>query len=140
MRYLLRALLVLSYVVRPLLAARQPILPHPQQIEYGSGRLPLRGASIGLGSETGPEDRFAANELASALSLMAGTTIPVVVGPVVNRCPPASAIVLVLTGPVDALPGPDDHAGAAYRGAYIIRVYSRCAGLPSRFSAELCDG
>ena len=132
MRYLLRALLVLSYVVRPLLAARQLILPHPQQIEYGSGRLPLRGASIGLGSETGPEDRFAANELASALSLMAGTTIPVVVGPVVNRCPPASAIVLVRTGPVDALPGPDDHAGVDSREAYEIRIDSRGAEIRAR--------
>ena len=139
MRYLLRALLVLSYVVRPLLAARQLILPHPQQIEYGSGRLPLRGASIGLGSETGPEDRFAANELASALSLMAGTTIPVVVGPV-NRCPPASAIVLVRTGPVDALPGPDDHAGADSREAYEIRIDSRGAEIRARSSAGLYYG
>ena len=140
MRYLLRALLVLSYVVRPLLAARQLILPHPQQIEYGSGRLPLRGASIGLGSETGPEDRFAANELASALSLMAGTTIPVVVGPVVNRCPPASAIVLVRTGPVDALPGPDDHAGVDSREAYEIRIDSRGAEIRARSSAGLYYG
>ncbi|PYV24738.1 MAG: glycoside hydrolase, partial [Acidobacteria bacterium] len=140
MRYLLRALLVLSYVVRPLLAARQLILPHPQQIEYGSGRLPLRGASIGLGSETGPEDRFAANELASALSLMAGTTIPVVVGSVVNRCPPASAIVLVRTGPVDALPGPDDHAGADSREAYEIRIDSRGAEIRARSSAGLYYG
>jgi len=139
-RYLLRALLVLSYVVRPLLAARQPILPHPQQIEYGSGRLPLRGASIGLGSETGPEDRFAANELASALSLMAGTTIPVVVGSVVNRCPPASAIVLVRTGPVDALPGPDDHAGVDSREAYEIRIDSRGAEIRARSSAGLYYG
>src|SRR5207302_715704 len=139
MRYLL-ALLVLCALVRPLLAAHKPILPRPQQIEYGSGRLPLRGVSVDLGSTAGPEDRFAANELSSALSLVAGTTVPVVAGPVTAEHSPASAITLVRTGPVDALPGPDDHAGRDSREAYEIRIDSHGAEIRARSSAGLYYG
>ena len=138
MRYLL-ALLVLSALVRPLLAAHKPILPRPQQIEYGSGRLPLRGASVGLGSTAGPEDRFAANELSSALSLVAGTTIPVVAGPVPAGHSPASTITLVRTGPVDALPGLDDHAGPDSREAYEIRIDSHGAEIRARSAANVSE-
>src|SRR5207249_5319534 len=97
--------LLLSALVRPLPAAHKPILPRPQQIEYGSGRLPLRGVSVSLGSTAGAEDRFAANELSSALSLVAGTTIPVVAGPVPAGHSPASRITLVRAWPVHGFAG-----------------------------------
>src|SRR5256885_1860940 len=131
---------VLSALSRPLLATYKSILPRPRQIEYGSGRLPLRGVSVGFGFTPGPEDKFAANELASALSRMAGTTVRVIAGPVLAGHPHASAIALVRTGPVDALPGPDDHAGPDSREAYEIRINSRGAEIRARSSAGLYYG
>src|SRR5437667_12877830 len=124
MRYL-PALLVLSALVRPLPAAHKPILPRPQQIQYGSGRLPLRGVSVDLGSTAGPEDRFAANELSSALSLMAGRTLPVVPRPVVAAHPPALAIAPVRPAPVDVMPRPRDRARRASPAAHGRRTGSR---------------
>ena len=131
---------VLSALSRPLLATYKSILPRPRQIEYGSGRLPLRGVSVGFGFTPGPEDKFAANELASALSRIAGTTVRVIAGPVLAGHPHASAIALVRTGPVDALPGPDDHAGPDSREAYEIRINSRGAEIRARSSAGLYYG
>jgi hypothetical protein len=116
-------------------AEHQPLLPQPQQIQYGAGRLSLRGVSINIGSNSSPEDRFAASELASFLSRRAGATIPVETGN-----PTGSAITLVRTGPVDALPGPDDHAGPDSREAYEIRIDPRSAEIRARSSAGLYYG
>jgi hypothetical protein len=115
-------------------AGHEPLLPSPQQIEYGSGRLPLRGLSISV-SSPGPEDRFAAQELSSALSRRAGTVIPIAAGN-----PQGPAITLVRTGAVDALPGPDDHAGADSREAYEIRIDARGAQIRARSSAGIFYG
>src|ERR1039458_5111868 len=53
-----------------------PLLPRPQEIRYGTGRLPLSGVAIGLGADQTPQDRFAADELASGL----GSRVHVLVG------------------------------------------------------------
>src|SRR5512132_2713010 len=97
------ALCVLVLLVLPLSAKHAPLLPRPQHITYGAGRLPLRNVSISLGSTPLPEDRFAAGELASALSQFTGAAVPVVSGRATTP-----SIVLNRTGAVDALPGPDD--------------------------------
>ena len=44
-----------------------PLLPIPQQIHYGSGRLPIAGLEIEFAFSPTPQDRFAADELASGL-------------------------------------------------------------------------
>src|ERR1039458_5428546 len=97
----------------------EPLLPQPAQIKYRGGRLPLRGLSIKV-SKPGPEDQFAATELSSWLSRRAGTAIRVVAGNPTGR-----TISLVRTGSIDALPGPDDHAGSDSREAYEIRIDPR---------------
>lgn len=115
-----------------LTAAHRPLLPVPQQIAYGSGRLPVRGLTIGFGSTPSPEDEFAAKELSSDLSPWTGTTVPVV-----STHPPSPAILLVRTGAVDALPGLDERAGADSREAYEIRIDERGAEIRARSSAGI---
>jgi hexosaminidase len=119
-----------------LAAKHRPLPPQPQQIEYGSGRLALRGLTIGFGSTASPEDLFAAQELASALSLKAETTIPIQ-----QTHPSSPAIILVRNGAVDQpLPGLNDHAGPDAREAYEIRIDPQGAEIRSRSSAGLSYG
>ena len=134
MRYLW-GLVVFSVLPGPLLGIHKPILPRPQQIEYRSGRLSLRGLSIGFGSTASAEDEFAAKELSSALSLEAGTTIPVVATHPATPC-----ITLVRTGAVDALPGGDDQPGPRSREAYEIRIGAQGAEIRAQSSAGLYYG
>src|SRR5437899_6324263 len=54
-----------------------PLLPLPQQIHYGSGRLPVAGLEIGFAFSPTPQDRFAAEELASGLLSRAKVTVQV---------------------------------------------------------------
>src|ERR1700693_4157565 len=97
---------LLFLLVTPLQAAHRALVPRPQQIQYGNGRLALKGITISFWSSPAPEDRFAANELASALAEMIAEPVPVV-----SSRTPAGGIVFYRTGAVDALPGPDDRAG-----------------------------
>ena len=131
------ALLVLVIGINALTlrAEHQPLLPQPQQTQYGAGRLLLRGLSIDAGSHPSPEDQFAAGELASFLSQRTGTMINVA-----TSTPTGPVITLVRTGAVDALPGPDDHAGPDSREAYDIRVDPRGAEIRARTSAGVYYG
>ena len=52
-----------------------PLLPIPQQIHYESGRLPIAGLEIGFAFSPTPQDRFAADELASGLLSRAKVTV-----------------------------------------------------------------
>lgn len=112
----------------------QPLLPAPQQIQYGGGQLPLRGLSIQVATPS-PEDQFAATELSSYLSRRVGTTIPLVTGK-----PSGPVITLTRTGAVDVLPGADDHAGPDSREAYEVRIDTRGAEIRARSSAGLYYG
>src|SRR5579863_1395828 len=126
-------LVCLLFLLVPALdAAHRPLAPRPQQIQYGNGRLALKGISISFGSSAAPEDRFAADELASALAeIIAG---PV---PVVSSGTAASSIVFYRTGGVDALPGPDDHAGPDSRESYTLHISEKSAEVRARSSAGL---
>src|SRR5437016_4321617 len=134
MRYLW-GLMVLSALPGSLLGVPKPLLPRPQQIEYGSGRLSLRGLSISFGSTASAEDEFAAKELSSALSLDAGTSIPVVATHPTTPC-----VTLVRTGAVGALPGSDDHPGPDSREAYEVRIGPQGAEIRAQSSAGLYYG
>jgi len=112
----------------------QPLLPAPQQIQYGAGKLQLQGLSILLATPS-PEDQFAAAELSSYLSQRLGNAVPVVTGK-----PSAPVITLTRTGAIDALPGADDHAGSDSREAYEIRIDARGAEVRARSSAGLYYG
>jgi hypothetical protein len=70
--YSMRPAILLTCVLlgQPLSGAdgHSPLLPRPQQIQYGTSRLPMAGLEIGLASDPTAQDRFAADELASGLA------------------------------------------------------------------------
>jgi hexosaminidase len=128
MMSLLPALLV--FLGTPLLAAHKPLVPRPQQIQYGKGRLGLKGITISYKSSPAPEDRLAADELASTLSEWIAQPVPVV-----STRPTSGGIVFDRTGPVDALPGPDDRPGPESRESYTLRISDGGAEIRARSSA-----
>jgi len=116
-------------------SSHNALLPLPQRIHYGTGKLRLRGLGIRFASPPSLEDRFAAGELASALALNAGTSIPVWEG-----SGPGKTIVLNRTGPPDPLPAPDEQAGADSREAYFVKVSLSGVEIQARSSAGLFYG
>lgn len=96
---------------------RKPLLPQPQEIKYGSGQLILSGLSIVLGSTPSSEDRFAAEELSSALSEIVHSQIPVVTERSSGR-----AIRLTRTGSAEAVPQPGERGGPESPEGYSIRI------------------
>jgi hypothetical protein len=102
-----------------LYAGHNPLVPQPQQIQYGTGRLKLKGLRISFGSSPAPEDRFAANEFAAARSAATGSAVGVM-----NHRAAGPSIVFYRRGLVDALPGADEHPGAQSRESYELRISS----------------
>src|SRR5438132_646934 len=86
-------------------AAHNPLLPKPQEIKYGTSRLPVEGLGIGFASSPTEQDRFAANELASGLEQRAHVAVHVSEVTAAKR-----RIVLRRTGSGPDLPQPDEHA------------------------------
>jgi hypothetical protein len=104
------------------LAAHNPLLPRPRELQYGAGRFALKGAHIALAAQPAAEDRFAANELAAGLHIRVGSG-------------PGPSIVLERTGAVDALPGAQERAGPDSREAYTLRITPSGVRVTSRSSA-----
>ena len=126
-------LVFLLPVSRAALAAEHnPLLPRPQKVLYGSGKLPLRNLSIRLGTAPSDEDRFAAEELASLLSARVGMQFPLRGGSSTGP-----AIVLSRTANGGALPVPDEKAGPESREAYSIKVTPAGADVRAPSSAGL---
>jgi hexosaminidase len=123
---------LLLFLVTPLQAAHRALLPRPQQIQYGNGRLVLKGITILFSSNPAPEDRFAASELASALASITGEPVRVV-----GDKSQAHSIVFYRTGAVDPLPGADDHPGPDSREAYTLRISGNGAEVRAPSSAGL---
>jgi hexosaminidase len=122
---------------QPLLGANKPnpLIPAPQQIRYGTGRLPIAGVEIGFASSPTPQDRFAAEELASGLLSRAQVTVHVSDGEA--RHP---AIILKRTGSGPDLPQPNEQAGPDSREAYVLSVTPEGAEIRANSSAGLFYG
>ena len=116
-------------------AGHNPLLPRPQQVRYGAGKLALRELSIRLPSGAVTEDRFAAGELEASLSSRAGIKIPVVEGSGSEK-----SILLNRTGAVDAMPMPEERAGPESREAYYLKVSPTGSEIRARTSAGLYYG
>src|SRR4029077_18180082 len=58
-------------------AENSPLLPRPQKVRYGSGRVALRGMRIMFASAPDAEDRFAAEELRSWMRERTGLEIKI---------------------------------------------------------------
>ena len=116
-------------------AAHSPLLPRPQQVQYESGTLPLRGLSIRFAAPPTAEDRFAAEQLASRLSAIGQTQIPIRKGKASG-----TAILLSRTGAGAALPGDNESTGPDSREAYSLQVTPKGAEIRAASSAGLFYG
>ncbi len=125
--------LLLAPAVRP--TDHNPLLPRPQQIRYGTGQLHVQGLSIRFASSPTAEDRFAANELASALGARAAA--PILVSEASASEP---MIVLKRTGSASALPEPEERVGPDSREAYTIKITPDGAEIRAGSSAGLFYG
>ncbi len=137
--YLTRATMLLLSVLSsgPHLSAEghNPLLPRPQEIQYGRSRLPIAGLDIGFAARPTREDRFAAEELASGLRSRANAPVPVS-----GSSSPHRTIVLNRTGSGPDLPQPDEQPGPDSREAYTIKVTSDGAEIRAKSSAGLFYG
>ena len=59
------ALLLCMFAGISAYAAHNPLLPRPQQMQYGTGTVRLTGLKIVFSSSPSAEDKFAASELSS---------------------------------------------------------------------------
>ncbi len=116
-------------------AAHNPILPHPQSVRYTAGSLAVNGLWIRFGSNPSPEDRLVAQQLASRLSSIGQTLVPIqeitATGP---------SIVLNRTGEVSAMPLADERPGPESRESYSLRIAPDGAEIRAVSSAGLFYG
>jgi len=118
-----------------LAAEHSPLLPKPQKIQYGQGRLLVRDLGIRLASASPTvEDRFAAGELARRLQERTGTGISI------RNEGAGPLIVLERTGGVDPLPVPGEQPGPDSRESYDLRVTPAGVEIRGRSSAAVFYG
>src|SRR5437016_4005844 len=111
-----RLLLCLTLIpVATALADHNALLPRPQQVQYGSGTLALRGLSIQFKSSPSADDRFAAEQLASRLSAIGQAKVEIKKGK-------GRAIMLNRTGEGGALPADNESTGPDSRESYTLQV------------------
>ncbi len=132
-----RLLICLSVVVSigAVSAAHSPLLPRPQQVQYESGTLPVRGLSIRFAMTPTAEDRFAAEQLAARLSAIGQTRILVRKGKASRQ-----SILLNRTGAGAGLPGDNESSGPDSREAYSLKVTAKGAEIRASSSAGLFYG
>ena len=108
-----------------LLGAGHPVLvPQPQQVQYGEGRLPVAGLSVVLASPATQEDAFAVKRLTEGLTDRGGS-------------PGAHTIRMTRTGPVNALPGDGEQTGPGSRESYHLKITPAGGEVRARSSAGL---
>lgn len=138
MRHLKLTILLLALVIgaHKARAEHNPLLPRPQSIQYGTGRLLVNGLVIRFGFTPSAEDRFGARQLSRALKELTGVEVPVCEG---SRGSPA--VVLTRTDPVDhPLPMLGERPGPDSREAYHLRVTPTGAEIRGRSSAGVFCG
>ena len=116
-----------------------PLLPRPQQVEYGSGRVALPSPKIMFSSSPNAEDRFAAEQLATWIQECTGLKVSIV--SYGNNDDGAPQIILDRESTADeplALPG--DKPGPDSPEAYDIGVSSEGVKIHARSSAGIFYG
>ncbi|MGC2545933.1 MAG: beta-N-acetylhexosaminidase [Silvibacterium sp.] len=133
------ALLLCILIGSAAYAEHSPLVPRPQQIQYGSGNVALRGMTIAFSSPPSAEDRFAAQELCSWMRDR--TSLEVSIGSHGNSSEGTLAIVLDREGATDeplALPG--EKPGPDSREAYDLSVTDQGVKIHARSSAGIFYG
>jgi hexosaminidase len=125
-------LLTCLLFTQPLLwgEGHNPLLPRPQKVQYGAGRLAVSGLKIGFASPATAEDRFTSEQLASGLA--SGAKVVVIVS---GTLAPHGMIVLRRNGSGPDLPQPDEQPGPNSREAYTIKVTPSGAEIAANSSA-----
>jgi hexosaminidase len=116
-------------------AQHNVLLPQPQQVHYGPGKLRVRGLGIRLLAEPSAEDRFAASQLSNCLSGVAEEPVRVSQGET-----GVAQIVLKRTGDISALPLPGEHPGPTSREAYTLKLMPERGEIQAVSSAGLFYG
>lgn len=115
-------------------AENNPLLPRPQKVQYGPGRVLVRTLSIRLSSAAPTkEDRFAVMELSRRVRERTGIQLAASGGA-------GPAIVLERTGNVDALAAPGEQPGPDSRERYDLKVTPSGVELHGRSSAGVFYG
>ena len=128
-------LLVAGMCLPVLAAEHSPLMPAPQQIRYGSGRIPIHGLHILLPAEASSEDADAARALSACLS--DHSHAPVLVSS--SRSNDVT-IVLRRTGTGGALPIPGEQTGPDSRESYGLTITTTGGELRAASSAGLYYG
>ncbi len=113
-------------------AEHRPLLPKPREISYGAGKLALANLHLGFAGAPSAEDRFAAEQLATELSRVAGSPVRVA-----ENANPERAVIFKRTGAVAALPEKDERPGPEGRESYRIRITPVGAEVTAPSSAGL---
>lgn len=130
-----RCFLVVSFSLLVYGQAPNGLLPQPQKISYGAGKLPLNGLRIVLPAHAVDEDRFAAEQLSSCIRQRSGAETAIVA-----NAESGNAIVLRRTGAVDALPRPGEQPGPDSRESYQIRIRAHDGEIEAKSTAGLFYG
>jgi hypothetical protein len=127
--------MIAASLCRAASAEHSPLLPAPQQVHYGTGSLAFKELSVRFASTPNAEDQFAAEQLASRLSAVSKTQIPVH-----NRGHSSRSILLNRTGNESALPLDNETVGPDSRESYSIKVGPNGAEIRAPSSAGLFYG
>lgn len=114
------------------MSGHNALLPQPQQINYGTHQLRVRGMGIRLVGEPAIEDRFAAEQLSACLSDIAKEAVLISMGESSER-----VIVLKRTGEVSPLPLPGEQPGPESRESYMLKVTPDGGSVQAKSSAGL---
>ncbi len=117
-------------------AEHNALLPRPQQVRYGPGKLGLDRLTIAVAGAPAAEDYAAAQMLSAELSRIRGRSVPIRQASGGEERP----IVLRRDGPVAPLPERDERPGRDSREAYTLRVTPAAAEVRARSSAGLYYG
>jgi hypothetical protein len=133
------ALLLCMLVGNAAYAVHNPLLPRPQQMQYGTGTVRLAGMKIAFSSTPSAEDQFAAGELSKYLEQPTGVQLPISSSS--DSTAQGMAIVLDRVGATDqplALPG--DSPGPHSKEAYDLSVSEHGVRIHSQSSAGIFYG
>jgi hexosaminidase len=120
-------------------AEHRALLPRPQQVRYGNGRVDLRDAQIVFAMAPEPGDLFAATALQKWISEQ--TSLDVTIVSYGNRPDGKLSIVLEREGAKDEpLPQPGEQPGPKAREAYDLSVTEQGVKIHARSSAGIFWG
>jgi hexosaminidase len=134
------ALLLCVFAGNLAYADHNPLLPRPQQSQYGAGSVSLVGAHIVIAASPSADDRFAAEELSKYIEERTGNR-PAISEGGTDGTKPGPAITLERVGATDhvlALPG--DLPGPDSSEAYDLTVSSQGITIHARSSAGVFYG